>query len=167
MSDPAFQAAYGNLYRLYRDHAYWFECVILTQTIVLVAISVFASQIGSYTSVLITGLHLAAALQLLQFVRPYASILLHRIHVALLCCLLLNVFAALLMFAQPVRAAVSRSFAIGQAVVAASALAFSACFIVSCCVLIGMCVFRGPSGARVQAILARWLGKRLPQRAIV
>jgi hypothetical protein len=40
------------------------------------------------------------ALQLLQLVRPYPAQMLHRLHVASLCCLLLNLFVALLMFDQ-------------------------------------------------------------------
>jgi len=102
-NEPGFQARYGHLYRLYRAHAFWYEPVILIQTIILVALSVFAAQIGKYTAVVLTGLHIAMALQLLQFVRPYAAPLLHRLHVASLCCLLLNVFVALLMFDEPAR----------------------------------------------------------------
>jgi hypothetical protein len=120
MTSSSFRARYGHLYRLYRTHAYGFEAVILVQTISLVAIAVFASHIGSYTAVLLSALQVAASLQLLQMVRPYASRLLHRIHVAALCCLLLDMFVALLMFAEPADF-LSKSLVITQAVVAAFA----------------------------------------------
>jgi hypothetical protein len=158
MTNYGFRARYGHLYRLYRTHAYGFEAVILVQTITLVAVSVFASHIGIYTAVLLSALHVSISLQLLQVVRPYASRLLHRVHVAALCCLLLDVFVAMLMFAGPSRGLLG-TLAVAQAVVAAIALAMNAWFIVACCVLMLICFFRNSAGAKLQArlhIVARW-----------
>lgn len=55
MGDPCFRERYSHLYRLYRAHAYWYEPIILLQTIVLVALAVSASQIGNYEAVVLTG----------------------------------------------------------------------------------------------------------------
>jgi len=157
--EPGFRARYGHLYRFYRAHAFWYEPVILIQTIVLVALSVFASQVGNYTAVVLTGLHIAMALQLLQLVRPYAAPLLHRLHVASLCCLLLNVFVALLMFDEPARATHDVAYGIAQVAAAAVALIMSVCFIIASCIWICICFVRGPGGAHVSSILVRWCGK--------
>jgi hypothetical protein len=157
MGDPAFRERFGHLYHLYRAHAYWYEPVILIQTILLVALAVFASQIGNYAAVLLTGLHIAMALQLLQLVRPYAALMLHRLHVASLCCLLLNVFVALLMFDQPGRAT-SGAFGVAQAAAAAFAVTMSGCFIVVSCGCMGISYYRDPDRVRVRSLMARWYG---------
>jgi hypothetical protein len=164
MTSTGFRARYGNLYRLYRAHAYGFEAVILVQTISLVAISVFAWHIGSYTAVLLSALYVSFSLQLLQAVRPYASDVLHRVHVAALCCLLLDVFVALLMFAEPA-GGLLRSVAVAQGVTAAFALAMNACFVIACGVLIVICFFRSPAGAKLQRLLARWFANVVPGKA--
>lgn len=157
--EPNFRARYGHVYRLYRTHAFWYEPVILVQTTILVALSVFASQIGNYTAVVLTGLHIAMALQLLQLVRPYTALLLHRLHVASLCCLLLNVFVALLMFEEPRRATHDVACVVAQAAAAAVALILCVCFIIASCIWICICFMCGPGGSHVGSVLARWCGK--------
>jgi hypothetical protein len=157
MGEPDFRERYGHIYRLYRGHAYWYEPVILVQTIVLVALAVFASQIGNYAAVVLTGLHIALALQLLQLVRPYAAPLMHRLHVASLCCLLLNVFVALLLFDQS-GSATSGTMGIAQAAAAAFSLITSLCFIIAGCACI--CIYFFPWAWKVarEHIFARWCG---------
>ena len=155
MGEPDFRERFAHLYRLYRAHAYY-EPVILIQTILLVALAVFASQIGNYAAVLLTGLHIAMALQLLQLVRPYAAQMLHRLHVASLCCLLLNLFVALLMFDQS--PATSGAMGIAQAAAAAFSLIMSVCFIIGSCACICIYFFRGPGKLHLSSLLARWCG---------
>jgi hypothetical protein len=159
MGESEFRERYGHLYRLYRAHAYWYEPVILIQTIVLVALAVFASQIGNHSAVVLTGLHIAMALQLLQLVRPYAAPLLHRLHVASLCCLLLNVFVALLMFDQPTGARIDAASTIGQAAAAVFSVIMSACYIIVSCACICLYYIRGHGKAQVQNLLASWCVK--------
>jgi hypothetical protein len=158
MGEPDFRGRYGHLYRLYRAHAYWYEPVILIQTIVLVALAVFASQIGNHSAVVLTGLHIAVALQLLQLVRPYAAPLLHRLHVASLCCLLLNVFVALLMFDQPAGTNTEVASGVGQAAAGAFALITSACYIIASCACICAYYIHGHGKAQVN-LLIRWCVK--------
>jgi hypothetical protein len=158
MAATGFRASYGHLYRLYGTHAYGYEAVVLVQTIALVAIAVFASQIGSYTAVLLAGLHIVVSLQLLHFVRPYTQRSLHVIHVASLLCLLADVFVALLMFADFAET-VTRSVAVTRTVVAAFALAANVCLVVVCCVLITRCFLRGPGAQRSSGGIARWATK--------
>jgi hypothetical protein len=155
LSDSRFQESYGHLYSLYTKRAFWWESVILGQTIVLVALSIFPTQIGTYFVVVLVGVHLAFALQLLHVFRPYASSLLQRLHIASLYCLLLDVLVALLMFGQPARPAHARGVGIAQAAVAILAVVLNVAFIVVCCVLIGRCFFRGPGGAALRNIFAR------------
>lgn len=159
MGDVDFRERYGHLYRLYRAHAYWYEPVILVQTIILVALAVFASQVGSHTAVVLTGLHIVVALQLLQLVRPYASPLLHRLHVASLCCLLLNVFVALLMFDQPAQVNIEGAFGVGQVAAAAFSLVMSASFVIASCAYICICYIRGAGKAQLSALIAHWCGR--------
>jgi hypothetical protein len=69
--------------------------------------------------------------------------------------LLLDVFVALLMFAQPALPTRTRDIGIGQIVAAFLAVCVNVAFIFICCMLIVRCVFRGPSGNVVRSIVAR------------
>lgn len=154
-------AAHDWVTRLYAPHAYGWEAMLLTQTILLVAVSVFATQIGNYTAVLLAGLHLVVSLQLLQMVRPYAAQLLHRVHVAALCCLLADVFVGLLVFAPapsslPASVGLSAGpLSIAQVAAAVIAVALNAGFVVWCCVLTVMRGAQNPVWKRVGAALVR------------
>lgn len=155
LSERSFCESYGHLYCLYKERAFWWECVILGQTMVLVALSIFSTQVGTYIVVLLVGMHLAIALQLLHAFKPYSAPLLQRLHVAALYCMLLDVFVALLMFAQPARPSRARDIGIAEAAAAALALVVNVAFIAVCCILIARCFLRGPGGAAMRSILAR------------
>lgn len=155
LSDSKFQESYGHLYSLYRKRSFWWESVILGQTIVLVALSIFATQIGTYFVVVLVGVHLAFALQLLHVFRPYVSSMLQRLHIGSLYCLLLDVLVALLMFGQPARPTQARHVGIAQAAVAVFAVIVNVAYIVVCCGLIGRCFLRGPAGRAMRNMVAR------------
>jgi len=159
LSSRSFRERYGSVYRLYAGHAYWWKAVILSQTMLLVALSVFSAQIGSYASVLLAGLVIALSIQLLQSVRPYAARMLHRIHLGTLWCLLVNVFVALLMFTQPQSSpAKARALARGQVAAAALAVMLNACFLLACCACVVVCFLRSPTRAKVSGILGKLCG---------
>lgn len=162
LSERSFCESYGHLYCLYIKRAFWWECVILGQTIVLVALSIFATQIGPYIVVLLVGMHLVLALQLLHFFKPYASDLLQWLHLGSLGCLLLDVFVALLMFAQPALPTRTQDIGIAQIAAAFFAVFVNAAFILFCCVLIVRSVFRGPGGTAMRSIARCGKGRRKP-----
>lgn len=158
------------MYRLY-DRAYWWECVMLTQTITLVALSVFAAQIGTYITILLVALVLATGLQLMHLIKPYSepASLLYGIHVCSLYCLLLDVFVLLLMFATPARAAQAWAVGVGQVVVAIFAAVVNGAFIAACYFWIARLFFRGPGGAALRSVFTRCaepykMSRRAPRR---
>lgn len=165
LSDPDFSARFGHLYRLYSDRAYWWESTMLTQTISLVALSVFAAQIGTYIAVLLVGVVLAIGLQLLHVVKPYAegASLLYRIHMFLLYCLLLDVFVLLLMYANPTRADQAYAVGTGQTVAAVFAVVVNAAFVAACCFWMVRLFLAGPGGVALRGVwkrcVARGVGK--------
>jgi hypothetical protein len=82
---------------------------------------------------------------------------LHVVHVAAVCCLLLDVFVALLMFVEPAGGLLgSDKSVIAQGAVAAFALAINACFIITCAVLIVVCFFKKfrRTSAKLRRVLA-------------
>jgi hypothetical protein len=121
--------------------------VIWVQTILLVTLSVFATQIGIYTAVLLYGLHLVASLVLLQYFRPFSMSLLHHTHVATTCCLLLNIFVALLMFAQPPGPSQAKGLEVAQTAVACVALAAGCAFVIACVTFMVRCFLHSSSWA--------------------
>jgi hypothetical protein len=158
LSEPGFQARYGSVYHLYEEHAFYWEAVIWAQTIALVALSVFATQIGKHSAVLLSALHLALSLLLLQCFRPYSASLLHRTHVASTCCLLLNVFVALLMFSEPSGPSQTRPLWVAQVAAACFALVVSCGFVVACAVFMVKCFIRSPTWEWVQGLVVQLRG---------
>jgi hypothetical protein len=158
--------------RVYAAHAYGWEAVLMTQTIALVAVSVFATQIGNYTSVLLAEVHLVVSLLLLLLVRPYATLLLHRVHAAALCCLLADVFVGLLVFApapSSLPATVGPSawpLSVAQVAAAVVALALNACFVIWCCVLTVMKAAQHPAWKRVGGALVRVTARVFNRQAL-
>lgn len=158
MLEPGFCGRFAHLYCLYTPRAYWWESILLSQTIVYVALTVWAPQIGASTAVLLVGLHLSIAAHILHYVRPYAAPLLHNIHVAALGCLLLDVFVALLMFQQPVSPSRAWAMGAGQAAAAVVALVVNVGFVVTCCVCVWICFFKSQGFDKVRRLLAGALG---------
>lgn len=161
LSQPSFKARYGSVYELYCAQAFYWEAVIWVQTILLVAVSVFATQIGIYTAVLLCGLHLVTSLVLLQYFRPFYASLLHHTHVAAHCCLLLNIFVALLMFAQPPGPSQEHSPGVAQTAAACVALAASCAFVVACVMVMVRCFLHSSAWAylRKQVLKKHTAGK--------
>lgn len=95
LQDEDFMKQYGFLYKSYKQHYCCWEVVVLLQTMLVVAISVFGVNIGAfYQCIVMTG-----ALMLMVFLllacQPYEHPQAARVSLHSLCCLLLTSYLAL------------------------------------------------------------------------
>lgn len=95
MDDPHFIHHYGFLYRPYKVQYCWWEAVIVLETLVLVAISVFGTSLGPYFQGLIMNAALAIMAFLLLAFKPQAHHAAYRVSLYSMCCLLVTNYTAL------------------------------------------------------------------------
>jgi hypothetical protein len=104
MSDATFREHYGFLFRNYIESKQWWEAVWAGQTVLLTAVSVFHFTIQAYYALLVMQLILLASAAAQVIARPYAQLLLHRLHLASTCCLYFIVWLSLALFSASVDA---------------------------------------------------------------
>lgn len=159
IKEPAFCEHYGFLYRNYVDGKLWWEAVWAVQTILLTDVAVFHFSLKAYYSLLLMGfiLLMSAAVQLVA--QPYIHQKLHRLHLALTCCLFLNTWLALALFPVEVdQGALSSAHTLVGCVMLAMTVSF-----------VAWCVFRilrlaHPVMARMAAVALKHLRKWLATR---
>jgi hypothetical protein len=95
LDNPHVIKYYGFLFRAYKSRFCWWGCVIVLQTEVLVAISVFGHSIGPMYQALFANAMLALMTILLMMARPHAHAVAYRVMLHAMCCLALTSYIAL------------------------------------------------------------------------
>jgi hypothetical protein len=90
LTQRQFKQHFGFLYHSYSDGRWWYEVVVMGQTIALVIISVFQYTLGTYYSVVLTTVLLIVSLELLHRVEPSQNETLHHMQITATACLLLT-----------------------------------------------------------------------------
>jgi hypothetical protein len=159
VADPLFREHYGFLFCNYRDCKLWWEAVWAVQTVLLTAVSVFHFTFQAYYALLVMELILLTSVAVQVYALPYASPLLHRLHLASTCCLFLIVWLSMAMFSAAVegnRATLSRAhfpFGVGIILIGGG-------YVVGCLVIIGQVARTSPLVTKLRGYasgVAAWL----------
>jgi hypothetical protein len=110
--DPAFCEHYGFLFRNYTESKQWWEAFWCVQTVLLTIVSVFHFSLQAYHALWLMVLVLSMSAVAQAFARPYAQPLLHKLHLASTCCLIILVWLSTELFCAAV---MPRSALLGEA----------------------------------------------------
>lgn len=95
LAEPITRQHYGFLYMSYRQPMFCWECVVMTQTMVLVAIGVFGVNLGVIHQVILMNAALILMEVLLLIFKPYAYHQAGSVMLQAIICLLLTSFTSL------------------------------------------------------------------------
>jgi hypothetical protein len=118
LASPDFQQHYGFIYHAYRPACCYWECVVVLQTVALVAIRVFGWVLGPFHQGLALNVGVALILIMLLAVQPYAQQQTSRVARHGMACLLLTSYAVL-SFVRCDGVAAGREYVMALAVVTA------------------------------------------------
>eukprot|EP00775_Hariotina_reticulata_P006780 gene6780-6997_t len=86
---------FGSLYHAYKQQHYYWESIVCVQTVILVCIAVFSSELGVFYSALLLNAAFVASLLLQVAFRPYAYRIVHQLQMQASACLYLVTLLAL------------------------------------------------------------------------
>jgi predicted outer membrane repeat protein len=147
---------YGSLYHAYKQQYYYWESIVCVQTVLLVCIAVFSSELGVFYSALLLNAAFVGSLLLQVAFRPYACRMVHQLQMQASACLYLVTLLALTLLSLDRESPPTYQEAAGVVV-----LLLIICFVLSCCWRIHCILKEQGLIMRMVWPVVRWLRRRL------